>query len=203
MAKASELRHEVSDTPRHGWHHVDGAGRVGLHQSGQHELASDLFHHDGLDHELGAQQRFGRHHDAIADAGKWGCGSAPAASVSRRSRMYSRRSGRLAAASPPSNGVRSAIATRAPASPRPVAIARPIPRDAPVTIAICPDKSTRQPALVALPVPRPYSQHGKITSYAIDDSLPEAVSASQLIVMTTPARSPILRARARRDRGPP
>ncbi len=34
-----------------------------------------------------------------------------------------------------------------------------------------------QPALVALPVPRPYSEWGKVTERAINDSLPDAVGA--------------------------
>jgi ATP-dependent exoDNAse (exonuclease V) beta subunit len=34
-----------------------------------------------------------------------------------------------------------------------------------------------QPALVALPVPRPYSEWGKITDWAVKDSLPDAVGA--------------------------
>jgi ATP-dependent exoDNAse (exonuclease V) beta subunit len=34
-----------------------------------------------------------------------------------------------------------------------------------------------QPAVVALPVPRPYSHYGKITNWAIDESLPDAVGA--------------------------
>jgi ATP-dependent exoDNAse (exonuclease V) beta subunit len=34
-----------------------------------------------------------------------------------------------------------------------------------------------QPSLVVLPVPRPYSDYGKITNYAIESSLPDAVGA--------------------------
>jgi ATP-dependent exoDNAse (exonuclease V) beta subunit len=34
-----------------------------------------------------------------------------------------------------------------------------------------------QPTIIALPVPRPYSDWGKITNYAIDASLPDAVAA--------------------------
>lgn len=34
-----------------------------------------------------------------------------------------------------------------------------------------------QPAVIALPVPRPYSDWGKVTSYSIDHSLPDAVGA--------------------------
>lgn len=34
-----------------------------------------------------------------------------------------------------------------------------------------------QPSLVALPIPRPYSEYGKVTKYAIDASAPDAVGA--------------------------
>ncbi len=34
-----------------------------------------------------------------------------------------------------------------------------------------------QPAVVALPVPRPYSDWGKVTGYSVNDSLPDAVGA--------------------------
>src|SRR5207245_1996542 len=34
-----------------------------------------------------------------------------------------------------------------------------------------------QPPIIALPVPKPYGRFGKITSYAIDASLPKAVGA--------------------------
>ena len=36
---------------------------------------------------------------------------------------------------------------------------------------------TGRPTLIALPVPRPYSSYGKITNYAINESLPDAVGA--------------------------
>ncbi len=39
------------------------------------------------------------------------------------------------------------------------------------------DDPAGQPTVVALPVPRPYSQHGKVTNKAIDASLPDAVGA--------------------------
>jgi ATP-dependent exoDNAse (exonuclease V) beta subunit len=34
-----------------------------------------------------------------------------------------------------------------------------------------------QPAIVALPVPKPYSQYGRITNWSIEDSLPDAIAA--------------------------
>ena len=34
-----------------------------------------------------------------------------------------------------------------------------------------------QPAIVALPVPNPYSQYGRITNWSIEDSLPDAIAA--------------------------
>ncbi len=34
-----------------------------------------------------------------------------------------------------------------------------------------------QPAIVALPVPHPYSQYGRITNWSIEDSLPDAIAA--------------------------
>ena len=34
-----------------------------------------------------------------------------------------------------------------------------------------------QPSVIALPVPRPYSHYGKVTSWAVGDSLPDAVGA--------------------------
>ncbi len=34
-----------------------------------------------------------------------------------------------------------------------------------------------QPAIVALPVPSPYSQYGRITNWSIEDSLPDAIAA--------------------------
>jgi ATP-dependent helicase/nuclease subunit A len=39
------------------------------------------------------------------------------------------------------------------------------------------DEPTGRPTIVALPVPRPYSPYGKVTGYAVDDSLPDAVGA--------------------------
>ncbi|MFZ0887040.1 MAG: UvrD-helicase domain-containing protein, partial [Candidatus Binataceae bacterium] len=38
-------------------------------------------------------------------------------------------------------------------------------------------EDSSQPPIVALPVPRPYGDYGKVTNYAIDASLPEAVGA--------------------------
>ena len=39
------------------------------------------------------------------------------------------------------------------------------------------DEPALQPTVVALPVPLPYSDYGKVTNYSIDDSLPDAVGA--------------------------
>lgn len=38
-------------------------------------------------------------------------------------------------------------------------------------------EDSAQPPIIALPVPRPYGQYGRITNYAIDESLPKAVGA--------------------------
>ena len=39
------------------------------------------------------------------------------------------------------------------------------------------DEPPGRPAIIALPVPRPYSDYGKVTNYSIDASLPDAVGA--------------------------
>jgi ATP-dependent exoDNAse (exonuclease V) beta subunit len=52
-------------------------------------------------------------------------------------------------------------------------------RSQPCYVALEPvrEESTGQPTLVALPVPEPYSDFGRITKWAIEDSLPDAVGA--------------------------
>ncbi|MEO0422685.1 MAG: UvrD-helicase domain-containing protein [Pseudomonadota bacterium] len=39
------------------------------------------------------------------------------------------------------------------------------------------EEQTAQPAVVALPVPRPYGDYGTVVNFRVDDSLPEAVAA--------------------------
>ena len=39
------------------------------------------------------------------------------------------------------------------------------------------DENVEQPAIVALPIPRPYSEWGKVTAYAVTRSLPDTVGA--------------------------
>ncbi len=39
------------------------------------------------------------------------------------------------------------------------------------------ESHTGQPAIVALPVPNPYSKYGRITKWSIEDSLPDAIAA--------------------------
>ena len=39
------------------------------------------------------------------------------------------------------------------------------------------DRYEGQPAVVALPVPNPYSQYGRVTNWSIEDSLPDAIAA--------------------------
>jgi len=58
-----------------------------------------------------------------------------------------------------------AMATESPTQPAYVAL-EPFRPDQP-----------GQPAVVALPVPHPYSQYGRITNWSIEDSLPDAVAA--------------------------
>ncbi len=57
------------------------------------------------------------------------------------------------------------------------------------------DDSIGQPAVVALPVPRPYSSFGKVLGFRIDDSIPDAVAAFVDFLIrksgwTLPARAP-------------
>jgi ATP-dependent helicase/nuclease subunit A len=39
------------------------------------------------------------------------------------------------------------------------------------------EDSTTQPAVIALPVPAPYSEYGKVVNYRIDESLPDVIAA--------------------------
>src|SRR4029077_17470598 len=64
-----------------------------------------------------------------------------------------------------------------------------------------PPRAHARPTLVALPVPRPYAQYGKIVKYKIEDSIPDAVGA---FVEWLVVESPKLGWRVtERDRGEP